>query len=83
MLRVIFKEKKSSINQNNDDLSKKSEIMQKRYNGIVVEYESNNTRMKFLEDNFNSLESFKKISGFLALTYQNNKLKKSPIYERM
>lgn len=47
-LRAALKAKKSSLNHDNGDFSKKCDIMHKRYNKMVVECESNHSKMNFL-----------------------------------
>lgn len=57
VMKDALEERKSSLNHDQEYLSKKWEIMHKWYKNVVLEYESNHSRMKFLEENFKTHES--------------------------
>lgn len=59
-LKTALREKKYLINLDQDDLSKKCEIIQKWYNDIQIECNLNHSKMKYLKENLKKLNSRQK-----------------------
>lgn len=56
ILKATLEKNKSSINCEQDDISKKCEIIQKNYNDLQVECNSNRSKMNHLEEELKNLE---------------------------
>lgn len=56
-LQANMKERKSFFNHENDGLSRKNKIILKWFNDLVVDFETDIDRMKFIENNLKRIKS--------------------------